>query len=49
MTPPTCTSRLADRPDGLRCVRPSNHEHGHVFWSSTGSDVDDHHEDGGHG
>lgn len=31
MTPPTCTNRLAGRPNGLRCTRPADHQWGCVY------------------
>ncbi len=36
-------------PEGLTCTRTDPHTHGHVYASSTASDVDDRHTDGGHG
>lgn len=41
----TCTHTLGS----LTCTRPAGHEHGHVYVSSSGSHLDDRHEEGGHG
>lgn len=44
----TCSHRLGDH-TGLLCVLDGGHEHGHVYISGHGSDIDDRHTDGGHG
>lgn len=43
-----CDHRLGDR-TGLLCVLTADHEHGHVYMSGYGSEVDDRHTSGGHG
>jgi hypothetical protein len=42
-----CDTTLENGP--LGCVRTDSHVSGHVYLSSSGSWVQDRHEDGGHG
>jgi hypothetical protein len=42
-----CDATLENGP--LTCVRTESHDSGHVYMSSSGSWVQDKHEDGGHG
>jgi len=42
-----CTATLAGGP--LTCVRPDGHLHGNEFHVLSGSWVNDHHLEGGHG
>ena len=42
-----CTATLGGGP--LSCVRPEGHSGGHEYHSQSGSWVDDHHNEGGHG
>lgn len=43
----TCTHTLFNL-GGTPCTRPDAHTSGHVYVSSTGSEVDDRHTGGGH-
>lgn len=45
----TCTHSMWNEPDGLRCVAPAGHPHGHQYVDTTGSSVDDARPEGGHG
>lgn len=49
----TCLHRRDNAPDGMACTREDPHDAdalgGHVYRSSSGSDVDDRHTEGGHG
>lgn len=42
-------NRCAALLGNLRCTRNEHDGRGHVYVSSSGSDVDDRHTDGGHG
>lgn len=44
-----CRHRMWSDPAGLQCSRPAGHQGGHTYQDSHGSDVDDHHLEGGHG
>lgn len=44
-----CDHRMLNDPTGLTCTRDDCDGRGHVYHSSSGSQVDDKHPDGGHG
>lgn len=47
----TCEHTLCNVPDGPACENPQPHDPGRgcIYVSSTGSHVNDHHTEGGHG
>ncbi|MDP3889842.1 hypothetical protein [Nocardioides sp.] len=46
---PRCAHPMWGEPGGLPCTRDAGHDPGHIYHDPHGSDVDDRHNDGGHG